>query len=120
MVTTINSGAVSMDARTVRTTREMLGLNQPEFARLVGVSPRSVAGWERGERISDTGERLLRQARDLAEQLAGLAESPAALGEWLTAPNDYFDGLKPLEVVERGQVSRLLRFLYRLEAGEPG
>jgi len=34
-------------------------------------------------------------------------------------PTDAFDGLKPLEVIERGEVDRLWRMIYLLEAGLP-
>jgi hypothetical protein len=45
---------------------------------------------------------------------------PGFVGEWLQAPNDAFSGLKPLEVVERGEVDRLWRMIYALESGMPG
>jgi transcriptional regulator with XRE-family HTH domain len=34
---------------TVRRTRERLGMSQSRFAELIGVSPNTVARWERGE-----------------------------------------------------------------------
>ena len=42
------------------------------------------------------------------------------IGEWLQAPNPAFAGLKPLEVVERGEIDRIWRMIYELESGEPG
>ncbi|MEX0713900.1 MAG: antitoxin Xre/MbcA/ParS toxin-binding domain-containing protein [Pirellulales bacterium] len=42
------------------------------------------------------------------------------ISQWLQAPNDAFDGLKPLEVIERGQVDRIWRTIYLLESGVPG
>jgi hypothetical protein len=57
--------------------------------------------------------------RELQEALSNLAESPDALGVWLRTPTHVFDGLKPLELVERGQIGRLWGLMYRLESGEP-
>ena len=38
-----------MNAETVRNIRNAWGVTQPEFARLLGVSTRTVSGWENGE-----------------------------------------------------------------------
>ena len=37
--------------------------------------------------------------------------------EWLRTPNAAFGGLKPLEVIERGETDRLWRMLFYLESG---
>jgi hypothetical protein len=52
---------------------------------------------------------------------AALAEiiHPSGLPAWLKTPNPAFDGLKPTEVIDRGQVDRLWEMVYRLRAGEP-
>jgi hypothetical protein len=42
------------------------------------------------------------------------------MGEWFQQPNPAFDGLKPLEVVERGQIDRIWAMVYHLESGVPG
>jgi len=39
------------------------------------------------------------------------------IAEWLSTPNDAFDGLKPLEVIERGEVDRLWDMIFYLESG---
>jgi Protein of unknown function (DUF2384) len=36
---------------------------------------------------------------------------------WLDTPNDAFDGLKPLEVIERGEIDRLWNMIFYLESG---
>jgi Protein of unknown function (DUF2384) len=43
-----------------------------------------------------------------------------ALARWMDTPNESFGGLKPLEVVERGETDRLWRMCYQLASGEPG
>ena len=45
---------------------------------------------------------------------------PESLGEWFDAPNDAFGGLKPIEVIERGEIDRLWEMHYRLRSGMPG
>lgn len=36
---------------------------------------------------------------------------------WLQTPNDAFDGLKPLEAIERGETDRLWSMIFFLESG---
>jgi hypothetical protein len=43
-----------------------------------------------------------------------------SLGEWFESPNDAFDGLKPLEVIERGEIDRLWNMVFELRSGMPG
>lgn len=38
----------------------------------------------------------------------------------VVTPNDAFDGLKPLETIERGEIDRLWDMAYRLRSGMPG
>lgn len=38
---------------------------------------------------------------------------------WLQTPNDAFDKLKPLEVIERGESDRIWSMLYFLRSGAP-
>jgi hypothetical protein len=58
------------------------------------------------------------ELRRLQQALAGVMKS-TFIGEWLQTPNRAFDGLKPLEVIERGQIDRIWRMLHLLESGEP-
>jgi DNA-binding XRE family transcriptional regulator len=119
MPLTLEQGSFHLDADAVRSMRHRLGLKRPEFARFMGVAERTLADWERGQLPTGMGLQLVREKLDLAAKLQSLAESPSALGQWLTNPGDYFEGLSPLEVIERGQVSRIWRLIYRLGAGEP-
>ncbi len=59
---------------------------------------------------------------EMARLLGGLARvmEPAEVGRWLKAPNSAFDGLTPLQVVERGESDRIWRMLYDLGSGQPG
>lgn len=64
----------------IKALRARLGLRQPDFAALLGVSAILVQSWERGVREpSPLARRLLDiVSRDPAGWLAGLAERPAA------------------------------------------
>src|SRR5690606_41656392 len=55
----------------------------------------------------------------LYQALTELVE-PVAIGPWFVTPNAAFGGLKPIEVIERGEIDRLWEMVYRLRAGMPG
>jgi hypothetical protein len=38
---------------------------------------------------------------------------------WLQTPNAVFDGLRPLEVIERGEVDRIRQMIHLLRSGDP-
>ncbi len=97
--------------------RAGFGLSREKFGRLTGFSVRSLANWESGIQIP--GEQARLRLTELERLLAALAKviQPAAIPGWLIQPNSAFDGLKPLEVVERGQVDRLWRMVFFLESG---
>lgn len=40
-----------------------------------------------------------------------------AIGPWLEQPNEAFDGLKPIEVIERGEVDRIWEMVFFLRSG---
>lgn len=71
-------------------------------------------------RASRTSAALpLRRIRETARFQARLAEvvEPNAIPQWLDTPNDAFQGLKPLEVIERGEIDRLWTMIFYLESG---
>jgi hypothetical protein len=42
------------------------------------------------------------------------------LGAWFVTPNEAFGELKPIEMVERGEIDRLWDMVFRLRSGMPG
>lgn len=42
-----------------------------------------------------------------------------SIGTWLETPNSAFDGLKPSEVIERGEIDRLWSMIFLLKSGVP-
>jgi len=103
----------------VRTLREKLGLSRRLFSRLSQYSERAIAEWESGERLAAASKQRMQELGRLQRGLASVMDEDY-LGEWLQTPNDAFDGLKPLEVIERGHIDRIWRMIYQMESGVPG
>lgn len=101
-----------------RTLRQRLHLKQPEFARLLPVSVRSLATLESGTPPTDAVARRLIEFQRLAEALSEVIREES-LGTWLQTPNDAFGRLKPIEVIERGEIDRLWSMIYFLQSGVP-
>ena len=55
----------------------------------------------------------------LREALSDVVD-PESLDLWFQTPNALFDGSKPLEVVERGEIDRLWNMVFQLRSGMPG
>jgi len=86
------------------------------LARLTGLSERSLATWERGGTLNEAGRRAITLAERLLRDLAEVIRKEA-IAIWLETPNEAFGGLKPVEVVERGEIDRLWRMIYFLGSG---
>lgn len=94
----------------------MLGLSRKLFSRLTGFSERAIANWEKGETPDEPGLRRIRETQRFQERLAEVVRADE-IPRWLDSPNDAFGGLKPLEVVERGEIDRLWNMIFYLESG---
>ena len=100
----------------VSTLRGRLGLSRRLFSRLTGFSERAIADWEGGKPVSEPGLRRIKELdrfRDRLVEVVAADEIPA----WLDTPNEAFNGLKPVEVVERGEIDRLWNMIFYLESG---
>jgi len=96
--------------------RRKLGLTRKVFARLTGYSERAIANWEGGVTPDGPGLRRIRETERFQAKLAEVVP-PEEISQWLDAPNAAFDGLKPLEVIERGEIDRLWNMIFYLESG---
>jgi hypothetical protein len=64
--------------------------------------------------MSATGR--LREIERLQERLAEVVRGES-IPQWLETPNQAFQGLKPLEIIEHGQIDRLWGMIFYLESG---
>ena len=99
--------------------RHRLRMTRKPFCRLLDVSERTLADVEAEKRTADKFKRNYTKIRRLVEALSEIIDTDY-LGEWLETPNEAFDGLKPIEVVERGEEDRLWEMYFRLSSGMPG
>lgn len=96
--------------------RDRLGLSRKTFSRLAGFSERAIADWESGKPVSEPGIRRVKELDRFRDRLAEVIASET-IPSWLDTPNEAFDGLKPLEVIERGEIDRLWNMIFYLESG---
>lgn len=110
------AAVVTTSPTTASVPRKKAGLSLKLFSRLTGFSERAIAGWEAGDPISDAANRRLLETERFRERLAQVVK-PEAIPGWLETPNPAFDGLKPVEVIERGEIDRLWSMIFYLESG---
>jgi len=110
-------GAQARSKPSVAELRAKLGLSRALFSRMVGASERSVASWEAGRGpASRAAQQSLEHALRIYETAARVMK-PSYVGTWLVTPLDIFGGLKPLEVIERGEHDRVWKELHQWESG---
>lgn len=99
--------------------RERLRMARPLFCRVVNVSERTIA---KVEAETDTAEKLKRPYNEVHRLIEAMNDvvDVNSLGQWFQEPNDVFGGLKPLEVIERGEIDRLWNMVYELRFGMLG
>ena len=91
-------------------------MNRETFARLIPISVRHLANLESGQAPTENMQRRLTEPRRLIQALSEVIQKEA-LGPWMTQPNEAFDGLKPIEVIERGEVDRIWQMIYYVRSG---
>jgi DNA-binding transcriptional regulator YiaG len=101
----------------VASLRLALEMPRSKFARLLGRTERAIIDWESGNaQPQGLSQQRIRELERLIEALRGLFGA-TALGSWFDAPNSAFGGLKPVEVIERGETDRLWQMIFELRAG---
>lgn len=101
----------------IKMLRQAMHLPRRTFSRLIGFSERAVAAWESGNQApNELAERRLHELQRLQQGLESVVKLEA-IPTWINTPNPAFDGLKPLEVIERGETDRLWRMIYFIESG---
>lgn len=101
----------------VRRLRFSHHLTQATMARLLGVSLRTVTKLEK-EGAAGPLPRSAVEVQRLLEALSGIMH-PEHVGTWLTEKNDAFQGAKPLELIEAGELDRVWALVHHVGSGEP-
>ncbi len=98
--------------------RSGLEVTRELFARLTGFFVRAITGWEAGRPISEAG---LRRVKEMERLRAALADGMRQefIGRWMETPCEGLGGLKPVEVLERGEADRLWRTVVMIGSGMP-
>src|SRR6516225_9803830 len=103
--------SASKGTTAVEEVRRNLGLTRKLFSRLTGYSERAIASWEAGGKPDEPGLRRIRETERFQAKLAEVVR-PEEIPHWLDTPNDAYDGLKPIEVIERGEIDRLWNMIF--------
>lgn len=98
--------------------REGLHVGRRLFSRLTGFSERAIADWESAKPLSGPSLLKMREIERLRGALCTIMRDEF-IGTWLDTPNPAFEGLKPVEVIERGEIDRIWRMVYEVGSGEP-
>ena len=80
------------------------------------MSTRNLANIESGKPPSANVLRQLNELRRVIDALSEVLQKDA-IGPWLQQLNEAFDGLKPIEVIERGEVDRIWEMVFFLRTG---
>lgn len=99
--------------------RDRLKMTREVFSRVVNVSPRAIATVEQDEADVAKLARPYAEVARLYEALREVVE-PDAIGVWFVTPNEAFGDMKPVELIERGEIDRLWDMVYRMQSGMPG
>ena len=97
---------------------DRLGLRKTVRAKLIGVSERTLSTLAGGARPTIQTARRLAESDRLLKALGEIMDDDF-ISEWLVTPTDAFGGLKPLEVIDRGEADRIWQMIYALRSGEP-
>lgn len=76
------------------------------------MSTRNLAYLESGKPATASLRRQLIALSRLIDALATVVEQDT-IGQWLQQANKQFDRLKPVEVLERGEVDRIWQMIFR-------
>jgi hypothetical protein len=79
---------------------------------------RAIAEWENSKPLSGPSLLKMREIDRLRASLSGIVREEF-IGTWLDTPNPAFEGLKPVEVIERGEIDRIWRMIYEVGSGQP-
>jgi len=118
-ITGINGyGLVRLGNKSALELRDRLAMPRQMFSRVVNVSERTIAEAETGKPAAEKLKRPYNEVYRLFQALSEVVDAES-LGLWFQTPNDAFEGLKPVEVIERGEIDRLWNMVFQLRSGMP-
>ena len=80
--------------------------------------PALLTDWENEKKpLTESARKRMVEMQRLQQELAQVLD-PTSLGRWLATPAPEFQGLKPLEVIERGEIDRIWQMIFRRKAGQ--
>jgi hypothetical protein len=85
---------------------------------MTGFSVRSISGWEAGRPLSEAAARRVKEMQRLRDVLCDGIRAEF-IPRWLDTPIEGLGGLKPVEVLERGEIDRLWRAVLLIGSGMP-
>jgi len=99
--------------------RKSLGFSQEQMARITGLSIRTISSLENDNKNPTKDDnRRYQELRNLYKEISMLIKSDA-IGDWLLTPNEALGNFSPIELIERGEVDRVWRLVWRLQEGIP-
>jgi DNA-binding XRE family transcriptional regulator len=100
----------------VESFRRKLDVTQKVFARVLGVTERTVVDLESGRDLSEGIGRRLTELQRLHRELSKVVK-PHAIGKWLSEPNDAFDDEIPADLIAKGKIDLLWQMIFELRSG---
>jgi DNA-binding transcriptional regulator YiaG len=92
--------------------------NLRTFSRITGFSEKSISQWEKGKSLGKSSAGRMKEVSLLKQHLSKVVGEDN-IKEWIDTPNQAFDNLKPIEVIERGEVYRIWQMIFFIESGVP-
>ncbi len=99
--------------------RARLQMPRPTFGKIVNVAERTIADVEAGGDSINKLKRPYNEVYKLCEALSEVVDRDC-LGKWFQTPNESFDGLTPIELIEQGDIDQLWNMVFELQTGMPG
>lgn len=96
--------------------RRQFGISRPVYAVLSNCSERTLATQEAKPRLVLEKERKLNESHRLIVALGQIME-PAQVSKWLTTPNKWFEGKKPLAVIRAGRADQVWDMILHTREG---
>jgi len=110
---------VGPQVRTIDEAHERLGLSYADIAAAVGVEADTLERWRHGDPVPVAAVDRLAEFRTFIAELDRTFADPEDGRMWLGRSNPALGGRAPSSLIASGEVERVTRMLYALNAGIP-